>query len=109
MPEYAPFWLIADEKITSFAEVERRVIAGAIAVEISAEMQKREADRQAQALIAAERRQKRLAELEHKQSPEGKRQAALNFAAQHPGGMVSTDFRTNELEAFGPDKTNVLR
>lgn len=113
-PVFETFWMIGNDEVHDFWEAEKRVLAGAIAREVTAQEQF-EAWRLRQAQerwhkAALERHAEYAAEQAHKQSPEGQRQAAVQFAAQHPGGWVSGQVDgIPELDAFGPDATNPFK
>lgn len=108
--EFSKYWQIGDERIDDYREVESRVMAGEIAVEVTVEMQQQAKEREARYLIALERYEKWLAEMEHRHSPEGRRQAAIEAAAKNPGSIVSSHFPDlEELDRFGPAKSNLLR
>ena len=112
--EFQDYWLIRGEKITSYSTVEQRVLAGATAIEISAERQREAAEAKEklaeQGAIANERMRQAAAQQAHERSPEGMREAAIRTAKRHPGGIVNTAIDTmDELDAFGPAMTNLLR
>lgn len=114
--QFKPYWTIDGIRYDDFAEVKRLVNAGSNpAIEISPQTQAEEATKQAR----IEKAQKDLEEIQYKEvtrqrhtrSPEGQRAEALRTASEHPGGIVSgpRDFGFAELDAFGPDKTTLLR
>lgn len=108
--KYQTYWLFAAEKVTDFTEVERRVLAGENAIEVTHAMQERAEWRRQQVLKAAQERQKALAEMQFRRSLEGRRQAALQRAAESGGAIVSTHIPDlHELERYGPSNTNPLR
>ena len=106
--EYQIFWLVNGERIDSYHTMEQRVLAGDIAVEVSVESQKGEAERNELlhkwARIKRERFNRELIARQFENSPEGQRAAALRTAAENPGGIV-TGAESNEnfveLDAFG--------
>ena len=108
--KYKTFWRVGGEDITDFAEVEKLVLAGRTAIEITPMMQERAEWRRQQVIKAAQEREKALAEMQFRRSPEGRRQAALQRAAESGGGIVSTHIPDlHELEQYGPRNTNLLR
>ena len=115
-PTFTTYWTIDEQRYTELAEVSRLVFAGAVAAETSIEAQ--HAAWEHQQLLEAwhrralDRHAKYVAEQQHKDSPEGKLELVARHAAQHPGGIVTTTGRNSvfdELDAFGPDKTDVFK
>ena len=114
--DFETYWLIHGVKHTGRHTVEQKVAAGAIAVEVSAARQQAEAQRRRQqaiqnAIADAKIREAALRR-EHENSAQGEREAAVRSAAENPGGIVTFCGPTGgfeELDAFGPAKTNLLR
>lgn len=103
MAEFETYYLIDGEKLTNLKEVERRVLAGDIAVEVSAEKQQEASERHQQLRDWQAKQAEIFAAEAHRQSPEGRREAALQEAARNPGGIVSCGtFGIPELDAYGP-------
>lgn len=108
MSKFATYWLVNGDKITSEAEMRRRVLSGENAIEVSADMQqraveRREALREAHEILRAAR-----SAAGHDASAVGQQEAALRHAERNPGGVISTGEST-QLDLFLPDKTNELR
>ena len=115
MTDFKPFWTVNGQRYDDFGEVERLVLAGAVAIETSAERQRERYERQ-QLLNkwVAKRRElaeRFTAEQQHRQSPEGRRELAVRNAQQHPGGIVSGAGNPvfDELDQYGPDASNVFK
>jgi len=113
---YKTYWLIRGKRVDSWPTVEQKVLAGAIAVEISAEQQRAEAaqkgHRDKQALAEDARIRGEAARIQYERSPEGRREEALRFAAAHPGGFVSgraVNDCLSGLDAFSRQSTNLLK
>ena len=92
----------------------QKVLAGQIAIEVSAEQQQMVAERMeriAQLEAAVEEKtHKEAMRREHENSPEGKAEAARRTALENPGGIVSGGMNPlAELDAYLPHKTNLLR
>lgn len=108
---YQTYWLVNGERIDDYFVMEQRVLAtDAVAIEVSAERQQAEAERnqllRRWASVERERLNRELMARQFEKSPEGQRAEALRTAAQHPGGIVSdgasnTNFA--DLDAFGRD------
>jgi len=94
----------------------QRALTGATVIEICAEQQRAEAEREQQrhkqAMIEHDRIRREVARRQYQNSAEGRRDSALRSAAEHPSGRV-TVARVNDnfaqLDAFGRDATNVFR
>ena len=114
-PTFETFWDIDGQRYTDFAEVQRLVFAGAVAAETSIEAQQAAWDHQqlleAWHRRALDRHAKYVAEQQHKHGPEGKAEAAVRHAQMHPGGIVSGANHPafDELDQYGPDKTDVFK
>lgn len=114
-PVFETFWRVNGQEIYDPDEVARLVVEeGHIAVESTAQQQLNAWNlRQAQERWhrqAIDRHAKHVAEQAHRDSPEGKRQAAVQYAAQRPGGIVTSGTDgCPELDAFGVSATNKLR
>jgi len=113
---YKTFWMINGKRIDSEHTMTQKVLAGAIAVEVSAERQQAEAEqreRQQRAAVAGQDRLYKAAmQLQYENSPEGQRAAAMRSAAENPGGIVTfaeSNKNFSDLDAFGRDKTNLLQ
>lgn len=113
--EFKPYWIIGSERLDDYETMRQRVLSGALAIEVGPERQRQEAEllerREKQAAIEAEERQRRLDQQEHQNSPVGQREAAVRFAQQHLGGIVSMapskDFAV--LDEYAPPRTNELK
>ena len=115
-PEFKTFWEVSGEQYFNINEVAELVEAGHIAVEVPAEKQAEDWQRQQLLeqwhLRALDRHAKYVAEQQHKESPEGKRELVARHAAEHPGGIVTTTGSNpvfDELDQYGPDKTDVFK
>jgi hypothetical protein len=113
--EYQTFWLVNGVRIDAYHTMEQRVLAGAIAIEVSAESQQVEAEQRKQrarenAILDARIREAALAR-QHENSLHGQREAALRTAAANPGGIVSGAPSSNfaELDQFGRDHNNPFK
>lgn len=112
--DFQTYWLIDGIRYNSEHTVTQKVLAGAIAIEISAEHQQAEAEARkakarADAILDAKIKEA-AAKREHEASAAGQREAALRFAAQNPGGYVSGGWNPlAELDEYGPEATNLLR
>ena len=112
--KYKTYWIVNGERLGDFNTVEQRVLAGSVAVEVSAERQRRQAEllerREKQMAIEAEERQRRLDQQEHQNSPEGQREAALRTAMENPGGIVTTGVSPLvELDKYSAERTNIFK
>lgn len=113
-PVFETFWTVASQQYTNIDEVAELVEAGHIAVEVPAEKQARNWQRQ-QLLekwhrVAIERHAKHIAEQQHRDTPEGKREQIIRHAAQHPGGIVTTGVDgCPELDFFSPSATDIFK
>jgi|GEM_PF-5156906 len=107
--QYSTYWIIGNERVSDVKVVERRVVDGEVAIEVSSEMQQKAAERRQRLLdYEAGAAELRAAEA-HRRSPEGTREAALHDAAQHPGGRVSiVSDGCAELDAYRPVRTSLL-
>lgn len=114
-PIFETFWRVAGNDYFDIAEVQSLVEAGHTAVEVSAESQyhnhKLRMLQERWHRQAIERQAKYVAEINHRQSPEGQRQTAVRHAQMNPGGIVSGSNNPafDELDQFGPDATNVFK
>ena len=111
---FQTYWIVNGVRCETFATMEQRVLAGAIAIEVSAESQQQAAEKRAEQAIANaikdEKIRKAAVERQHANSAEGKRQAAIRTALANPGGIISGGLNPfAELEAFGPARTNLIR
>ncbi len=112
--EFKTYWIVDDIKVNSYNIMRKRVLAGATAIEVTAASQEvaaNERKRHARENAAKDAEIRRAAaQRAHERSPEGMRQAAIRTAATHPGGIVSAGVNIFEdLDAFGPKKTNCLQ
>ena len=115
-PQFATYWIIGGQKITDFSEVEKLVEEGKLAAEIPAEMQLAQWKRQQQIeKLQAERAEElreAAEERAYRESPEGRRAAAIRFAQENPGGVVTVAGGGNtffdELDQYGPAKTDIF-
>ena len=112
--EFKTYWIIDGIKVNSYNIMRKRVLAGATAIEVTAASQEvaaNERKRKARenAIKDAEIR-RAAAQREHGRSPEGMREEAVRTAGRNPGGIVSGGSAPfDELDGFGPKKTNLLR
>lgn len=112
--EFKTFWLVGGAKVTNYQTMQRRVMAGETAIEVSGERQQAAAEERksiakANAIKDAEI-SKAAAERAHERSPEGLQQAARLTALQNPGGIVSGGMNPMaELDQYSPASTNLLR
>ena len=111
---FTTYYLIDGMKVGSYGTMQKRVLGGSIAVEVSAASQKAAAERRAEQAIANAILDAKIAKVaaqrEHDQSPEGKTEAARRTAAEHPGGIVSGGPNPfAELDAYLPHRTSLLR
>lgn len=113
---YKTYWLINGKRYDSEHTMTQRVLAGATAIEVSADAQKAAAEQQEQlhkqALAEQDRTYRAAMQRQSENSPEGKREAAIRFAAQNPGGVVtlaSANDNFAELDSFSRDNTNVFK
>lgn len=114
-PIFETFWEVNGERYFNINEVAELVEAGHIAVEVPA--QKQSQDYELRLLQerwhqqAIERYNKIVAEQQHRNSPEGKRQMAVRHAQENPGGIVSGGSHPafDELDAYGVGQTNVFK
>ncbi len=117
MTEPKTYWTIGTEKITDFREVKRRVARGETAIEMSSAEQARRArlkDLQEKwHCQALEKHSRWIAEKAYQNSFEGKAAAARRDAQESGGSRVTfiqpQDAAFNELDAFGPDRTDVFK
>ncbi len=110
MTEFQTYWRIGADDIRDFEEVERRVLAGETAIEISPAMQELAAQRRERVIEAAETQRQQLAEIAYQNSPEGRRQEALQRAAESGGAIVSRDLPDlAELDRHSARNTNRLQ
>jgi hypothetical protein len=113
--DFETFWEIGGERFTDLSEVESLVLAGHVAIEISAEKQHRDNElRELQEnwhRESLDRYAKYAAEQQHKNSPCGKAEDAVRNAQLHPGGIVSgaSNPALSELDQYAPDVTNVFK
>ena len=110
---FQTYWLCDGVRVENFKTVEKFVLRGAIAIEVSAEQQQQAHEERKQrakenAALDELIRQK-ATERAHEQSPEGKQEQARRVAAENPGGIVSGGKSVfAELDAFGPERTSLL-
>ena len=112
--EFKTYWIVDDTKVNSYDIMRKHVLAGATAIEITASSQQ----------VAANERKRRArenaikdaeirtaaAQRAHERSLEGMREEAVRTAGRNPGGIVSGGSAPfDELDGFGPKKTNLLR
>lgn len=112
--KFKTYWIIDGIKVYSYNIMRKRVLAGAKAIEVTAASQEvaaneRKRRARANAIKDAEIR-RAAAQREHERSPEGMQEAAIRMASRNPGGIVSAGVDPfEELDDFGPKKTNLLR
>lgn len=116
-PIFETHWLIGDEQIYDYREVERRVLAGDSAREVPAESQRKAYELQQTQerwhRESIERYDRLVQEQAFRKSPEGRAAAARRDAAEHGsrvtvcGSHDATPF--DELDQYGPDATNLLK
>jgi hypothetical protein len=115
VPRFKTYWTIRGEVYSDFKEVRRLVAAGETALETSVTQQRIEwlekQNREQTFRRSLERFAKFMAEAAHKQSPEGKREAAVRLARENPGGIVSGVISPAhvELDQYGPNRTNIFK
>ena len=111
---FKTYYLVDGIKVGSHRTMQKFVLAGGTAIEVSAKSQqvaadKRKAKARADAVLD-EKIRRAAAEREHATSAEGQQQAAIRTALANPGGIVSGGPNPfAELEAFLPHKTSLLR
>lgn len=116
-PEFKTYWTIGEQRVDDIAEVEKRVLAGRVAVETSAEKQAKDYEmrllQERWHRESLDRYHKYAAEAAHRDSPEGRAETARREAAQHGGSRVTVAGPKNdafaELDQYGPDKTDVFK
>lgn len=117
-PVFETFWLVNGEQYFDVAEVGRLVIEkNVVAVEVTAEVQLEQWERQqaqeARHAAALERHAQAAQEAAFRESPEGRAAAARQAVSSSGGGIVTViqpqDAALSELDAFGPDATNVFK
>lgn len=113
-PKFKTFWLVDGLKINSYEIMRKRVLSGAIAIEVTAESQKLAADerkRQIRESAAKDAEIRRAAaQRAHERSPDGMREATIRTASRNPGGIVTGGADPFvDLEQFSPRKTNFLK
>lgn len=114
-PKFTTYWIIDGQQYFNIDEVYELVAGGAVAAEVSATKQAEDFQRQ-QILErwhqqSLDRHAKIVAEQNHLQTPEGKREAVLLHAAMNPGGIVSGARNPvfDELNQYSPANTDVFK
>ena len=113
--EFKTYWVVNGCPCHSEHTAIQRSLTGASVVEISAEQQRANAERQKQrhrqAMIDHARIRREIMRRQYEASPEGRRDSALRSAAESGGSIVTVATNNDnfaELDTFGRDATNIF-